>query len=229
MRKRILIGLAGAGLVLVGLVAGMLIGGRLPAFAAGSTHHAVVATGSGATKYCQIYEQTLANDLNVDTTALEKANLDAAQKTLDQMVKDGQITATEQAQLASLLQQVGTQPCTNLSSKTIATYLRHDPLVGQQLLAARTVVTNAVAQALGLTPDALQSDLSAGQTVAQIAHARNVPLATVNKAYLNAVKSFLDQNVSGGVITQEQSDAAYKLIAQAIAGGHYPLLDAGGK
>jgi hypothetical protein len=229
MRKSFLMGLAGAGLVLVGLVGGMLIGGRLSVFAASGAHHTVAATGTGVTKYCQIYEQTLANDLNVDTSALEQANTDAIQKTLDQIVKDGQITAAEEAQLKSLLQQVGTQPCTHLNQQAITSFLQQDPLLAQQFLAAHTALANAVAQALGITLATLASDLSAGQTIAQIAKARKVDLATVSAAYLGAVKTFLAQDVSSGLITSEQSEYAYNYIAQAVSGGHYPLLEMGSK
>jgi hypothetical protein len=229
MRKTYWMGFAGAGLVLVGLVGGMLIGGRLPVFAASGAHHTVSATGKGVTKYCQIYEQTLANDLNVDTSALEQANTDAMRKTLDQMVKDGQITAAEEAQLKSLLQQIGTQPCTHLNQQTITSFLQQDPLLAQQFLAAHTALANAVAQALGITSSTLASDISAGQTIAQIARARKVDPATVSAAYLGAVKTFLAQDVSSGLITSEQSEYAYNYIAQVVSGGHYPLLEMGGK
>jgi hypothetical protein len=230
MRKTFVMGVAGAGLLLLGLVSGLLLSGRLTAFAAASPHHAAVtASGTGVARYCQVYEQTLVNDLNVSQSALESANVDALQNALDQMKQDGQITAVEETQLAQLLQQMGTQPCTHLTSSTVSTFLQHDTLAMQQFVAARVTLANAVAGALGIGPSALATDLSGGQTVSQIAKARNVSLDVVKAAYLNAVKSFLAQDVSNRVITQEQSEYAYNLIAQAAGSGHYLLLDGGGK
>jgi hypothetical protein len=54
-------------------------------------------------------------------------------------------------------------------------------------------------------------------------------VSDVNNAYLGAVKSQLAQAVSSGFITQAQSDQAYSVIQQAVANGHYPMLEQGGK
>ncbi|HEV2460515.1 MAG TPA: hypothetical protein VGS80_19345, partial [Ktedonobacterales bacterium] len=50
---------------------------------------------------------------------------------------------------------------------------------------------------------------------------------TVSTAYLNAVKSALASAVSSHTITQTQSDALYAKVQQAVASGHYPLLERG--
>lgn len=227
MRKPATQALIGSGLLLIGLVGGMFLDGTV--FAASATHHnsAAPAATKGAPKYCQVYEQALANDLNVSESTLEHANIDAIKQTLDQMQRDGQITATEKAQLEQLLQQVGTQPCTHLNTKTISSYLQGDTLLGQELLAAHTQLLSAVATALGLTPTALQAALAAGKTIPQLAAAHKVSVAKVNTAYLGAVKTLLAQAVSSGLITQAQSDAASRMLAHAVSSGHYPLLLSG--
>ncbi|MBF6589599.1 MAG: hypothetical protein IVW57_03585 [Ktedonobacterales bacterium] len=224
-RKNGLVALAGVGLVLVGLVGGMLISGRLTARAASDTRpQAVKVTGEGLVKYCQIYEGALANDLNVSSSTLERDNLDALGKALDQMVKDGQITSFEETQVKQLLQQVGTQPCANLNAKTLATFLQGDTAVLQQALVARMALVSAVARALGETPAVLQAELGQGKTLAQLAGAHHVALATVSAAYLTAAKAFLAQAVSQGLITPAQATYASTLLSVAVAQGTYPLL-----
>lgn len=225
MRNRIWMVLGGAGLLLAGLVIGLLVGERMPAFAAPTTHHtAITPAGTGVQRYCGIYEQALANNLNVDEKTLEQDNLAAIGTTLDQAVKDGQLTATEETQIKQLLQQVGTQPCVNLNKNTIGNFLQSDTLVMQQGLAARAALVGAVAGALNISAATLESDRQKGQTVAQIAQAQKVPLATVSNAYLAAAKKFLAQAVSSGLITQDQSSYAYQALTTAVGKGTYPLV-----
>jgi hypothetical protein len=229
MRNRILLALGGLVILLVGLAAGMLVGGRMSANAAASSHYTVRAGTSDVSKYCATYEQTLANDLNVAPSALEQANIDALTKALDQLVSEHEITKTERDQLVPLLKQLGTSPCTQLDSgaKAIQSYLQSNPLLVQQALAAHAAVTAAVATALHMTPDALTAALSAGKTVPQLAKQQNVSIAAARKAYTDAAKSFLAQDVSSQTITQAQADALNKLLANAAAKDSYPLLDLG--
>ena len=74
-------------------------------------------------------------------------------------------------------------------------------------------------------PRTLQADLASGQTIPQIAKAQNVPLADVNTAYLDAVRSQLQAAVGAHTITQPQADKAYADVQQAVAQGRYPLLE----
>ncbi|WIG58436.1 MAG: hypothetical protein OJF49_001182 [Ktedonobacterales bacterium] len=226
-RKRIIIALAAGGLLLVGLAGGFLLGTRLPAQAQAAPHYTVASDGSQSGKYCQIYEQTLANDLHISPSALEQANIDASGKVLDQMAADGKITAVERDQLKQMLKQVGNQPCLNLNSKTIASSLQSNPMVLQQVMGARTALVNAVAGALHITPAALESDLGHNQTVAQIAQAQHVKLSDVSAAYLGAAQTYLNQAASGGILTQDQSKAVLDMLTKAVNSGHYPLVDGG--
>jgi len=88
----------------------------------------------------------------------------------------------------------------------------------------RTAIQSAVANALGITTDTLTTDLQSGQTVQQIATAQNVPIATVNTAYLNAVKQQFDQAVTNGSITQAQADQIYSQQQQQVSNGQYSFL-----
>lgn len=221
MRKQF--GMAIGGLLVLAAVfaGGFLLGGHASAQAANTPQP------SAKGDYCQLYEQTLASKLNVSTSTLEQANLDAVQKTLDQMRVDGRITAIEETQVMQLLQQVGKQPCTSLTPKAVVTYLENDPVVQQQLANAHAALTAAVAAKLGVSPDTLSADLAKGQTIAQLASAQKVHVADVNAAYLSAAQTLLSQAVSGGILTKEQSKYLYDLAAAAVKSGQYPLLELG--
>ncbi len=227
MRRRIVFGLAGGGIFIAGLLAGMIFSGALPVFASSnnaSTHHTSSAKADG-NAYCQLYEQQLAHDLGVTTDKLEQANQDAAQKTIDKMYADGKLTTYEKSQLEQHLQQLKSNPCQALSKSRVGT--GSATTGGLNSLAAnfRPALEQAVAGKLGITTTTLDADLAAGQTIPQIAKARNVDINSVNAAYLAQVQMALSQAVSGGFITQAQSTMAYQAIQRSVANGHYPLLD----
>lgn len=227
MRRRIVFGLAGGGIFLAGLLAGMIFSGTLPVFASNSntnTHRATTPKADN-NAYCQLYEQQLAKDLGVTTTQLEQANQDAAQKTIDKMYADGKITAYEKSQLEQHLQQFKSNPCQALAKGQIG--MGSNTTGGMSALAssARPALEQAVAGKLGISTATLDADLAAGQTIPQIAQARHVAIGDVNAAYLAQVQTMLSQAVSGGYITQAQSDMAYQAIQRSVANGHYPMLD----
>ena len=229
MRKRIIMGIAGVGLVLVGILAGFIIGGGIPVFASrGSANAASVsqATSGNATSYCQLYEQTLANQLGVSESKLESANSAALQTVIKQMAKDGTISSQQESNLLQKVHQYGAQPCSHLNQ--FAHWAGGN--YHQMLAGARQSIMIPVAASLGISTSTLESDLKAGQTIPDIAKARNVPLSAVNSAYLGAVKNLLSQSVSKNEITQDQATALYSHIAAAVDAGHYPLLEGpGGK
>jgi hypothetical protein len=225
MRNKMWLGLAGGGILLVGLVVGALINGGLPALALGSGA-AAPTPGAASTPgaYCQLYLQTVAGDLHVSQAQLATANQDALKKVIEQAYKDGKITQAQETQALNKVSQLGSQPCAALGR--FGHELGHGPrgLDGQALAGAHQAVLNAVAGTLGLQPSQLQSDLQAGQTVPQIAQAQKVQLTNVNSTYLAAVQAQLKSAVSAGKITQSQSDQVYAKIQQAVQAGHYPLL-----
>ena len=222
MRKRVLFGLAGGGIFAAGLLIGMLTNGFSVFASSGSPANTTTTSANG--NYCQLYAQTLAHDLHVSTTQLQQANQDALQKVIDQMAADGTINATQKAKLEANLQKLSQRPCA-----FVGRFGRSAPgaRYAQALAGARTQIESAVAGALRLPATTLDSDLASGQTISQIATAQHVALSTVNTAYLNAVKAALASAVSSHTITQPQSDTIYTKVQQAVASGHYPLLERG--
>jgi hypothetical protein len=231
--------LAGAGIFLAGLLIGSLTSnGGVFAFAAGSTSNKAAAqqasaqatktpivSPADAARYCAIYEHQVEQDTGLSASQLETANYDGLVAVLDQMVTDHKITAQQEAQIKAQLAQIKSAPCQNLTNLGKGA----GPTAAQQqaLASARSAIVAAVAHALNLTPDALQSDLKSGQTIPAIASAQHVALDSVNSAYLSAVGDQLKAAVSSGQVTQAQSDQLSTMIQAAVAAGHYPLLESG--
>jgi hypothetical protein len=232
MRRRMTLGLAIGGVFVAGLLLGGMISGILPALAASQnqspqhTSAAKTTTKADIQAYCQLYEQTLAKDLNVPESQLEQANAQAVQAVIDQMFKDGKITAAQKTQLEQAAAQIKSSPCTQLGA--LGNLARQHSKGLGQLEGAHQAVVQSVASALHLSADTLTADLANGQTITQIASAQHVNISTVNTAYLGAAQTQLKQVVSGGMLTQAQSDKLYSQLQQAVQSGHYPLLERGG-
>jgi hypothetical protein len=226
MRKRIIMGVAGASLVLVGIFAGFIVSGGIPVLASRNPAAASVsqATPGNATSYCQLYEQTLAKQLGVSESKLEIANSAALQTVIEQMAKDGTITSQQESKLLQMVQKYGSQPCSHLNQ--FAHRARGNNY--QILAGARQSIMTPVAASLGISTSTLESDLKAGQTIPEIAKARNVSLSAVNSAYLGAVKSLLAQAVSKNEITQDESNTLYSHVTAWVNAGRYPLLGGAG-
>ncbi len=72
------------------------------------------------------------------------------------------------------------------------------------------------AQALGMTEADLQTELSNGKTLAQIAQERGVATQTLVDALLNQAKADLAQRVADGKITQAQADQMLTDLTERI-------------
>ncbi len=232
MRRRMTLGLAIGGVFVAGLLLGGMMSGILPALAASQnqspqhTSAAKTTTKADIQAYCQLYEQTLAKDLNVPESQLEQANAQAVQAVIDQMAKDGKITAAQKTQLEQAAAQIKSSPCTQLGA--LGNLARQHSNGLGQLEGAHQAVVQSVANALHLSADTLTSDLAKGQTISQIASAQHVSIDSVNAAYLGAVQTQLKQVVNSGMLSQAQSDMLYSKLKQAVQSGHYPLLERGG-
>ncbi len=229
MSKRVVLGVGGGLLLALGLVLGIIVGPSLQALAAG-THVSAAAATPTATDYCQLYVQTVSKDLGVTQSQLESANHDAAQAVINKMYADGKLTQAQKTQAEQELSQYANNPCAAIQAAT-----KHKGAAGapggatssqtQEVSALRTTLMTAVAGALHTSSASLQSELSAGKTVAQITSEQGVSKSAVDSAYLSAVQGALAKAVSAGSLTQAQSDMAYSFLQRTVASGHYPLLD----
>lgn len=67
-------------------------------------------------------------------------------------------------------------------------------------------MTGAMAEALGMTEEALDAELAAGKTMWQVAEAQGLSLEDFQKLMLDARQVALEKMVADGVITQAQAD-----------------------
>ena len=231
MNKRVLLGVGGGLLLVLGLVVGVIAGPSLQALAAGGQASAAAATPT-AGNYCQLYEQTVSSKLGVSQSQLESANKDALQAVINKMYADGKMTAAQKAQAEQELKQYATNPCAALQAAAQARQAQGSGAGAsssqtQLIGGARTALLTAVAGAMNISASALQSELSSGKTVAQVITEKGASKSAVDTAYLKSAQSQLSAAVSKGALSQSQSSMAYSFIQQSVASGDYPLLDKG--
>jgi hypothetical protein len=151
--------------------------------------------------YCQDYLAHLAKDLGVSQDKLGSAIKNAGAQTVDDAVANGTITRKQAGTIKSKLS-AGT------SCASAVTGLGQH---GQDAEAARAVLVQAAAKALGITSGQLTTDLEQGKTVSQIA-----PQGMTEDQFTSAVqanvKSDLDGMVTAGKVTQIQEDAAMRAV-----------------
>lgn len=75
----------------------------------------------------------------------------------------------------------------------------------------------AIAEALGMEPNALVEALHSGQTLAQIAEAQGVELQAVTDAMLAAAEGHVAELVAAGTLTQEQADEHLAYLQEHLA------------
>ncbi len=79
-----------------------------------------------------------------------------------------------------------------------------------------TIVWNGLAEALDLSPDELNAELTSGKTLTQIAEARDVSQEQLAAVLETSVKAGLDKAVVDGVLTRDQADQMLNYM-----GGNY--------
>lgn len=86
--------------------------------------------------------------------------------------------------------------------------------------ALHTYMINAFAQALGLTPEELEAQIDAGETMWSIAQAQGLSAEEFYTLMTDARASSLDQAVADGILTQEQADWMNQRMQQRQGGGY---------
>jgi len=75
-------------------------------------------------------------------------------------------------------------------------------------------VFDAAAEALGLTPEELFTELHDGRSLAEVAEAQGVDLEMVQEAQHEAQQAAIEQAVEDGTLTQEQADRMLERLEQ---------------
>lgn len=202
MPRRRLIAIAGVVVLMLAVAAGTVVS----------------AQGTTATPAAQssLFWASLAQRLNTTPVALEQAVRGAAKDVVSQRVSAGQLTQAQADRLNARIDEwQGNHPFAALLGRGAQARQRahHAQLTKAAL--------DAAAQALGLTPADLLAQLRQGQTLRQIAQARNVDSASVQSAVVNAGKAQVDKAVAAGKLTSAQGDRVKARIDERAA----PLLD----
>jgi hypothetical protein len=159
----------------------------------------------GASKnYAKDFVDKLAGILHLTPTQTQDALKQAQLQTVDQMLKDGQITkAQADAMKARINAGQGVAPLGGFG-------LRHGGGFKAQGTVMRDLTAaelSAAASALRMKTADLQSALRSGTSLSQLETKQNVSDSAVQAAMKKAAKGVLDNAVKAGTLTQPQADA----------------------
>lgn len=192
---------------LAGVVAAVVVAGT--AFAQTPTP----APGQQAkTSYHEFFLDRLAAALDTTRDKLNSALVQARNETVDQQVKDGRLTQEKADKIKS---QEGIAPFAFGFRGFDRGGMKGGAFVGG------SQVRDAIAQALGMTPEDLASQLRSGKSLAELAQGKE---QAVKDAIVAAMKPQLDQAVKDGRITEERANEILEQVRTSDLsklGGHW--------
>jgi hypothetical protein len=207
--------LAAVGVVGVAGVAGVVT------VAAASPSPSPSASPKAGQAYCNSFTGHLATNLGKSQSQVQKAISDALGQTLNDAVKNGDLT---QKQADAIKSRIGGQACT-AAVPGLGGRGRFGPRGGPGFgfggLRGPAGGLGEYAKALGISQMELQQDLRAGQTVKDIAASKGMDESAFRSKLVAATRSDLDAQVKAGDLTQKQEDA----ILQRLQNGPLPLWD----
>ena len=211
----------------IGLAALALVSAPLAVNAVFAQSTGTTSAAAQAMDYSKVFIQKLAGTLGVDQAKLETALKTAGNATVDEALKNQDITKTQAEAWKARVQAGEYQFFSHGGSHGFD----RDGFDGRDGAGhglggnGGSVLMDATAKALGLSSDALHMQIQSGKTLSEIAAAQKVDLKTVQVAAIAAYKTQLDAAVKAGKLTQAQADERLK-AAQADAnfglgfGGH---------
>jgi len=188
-----------------------LAGAVAAAVVAGTAFAQTPTPSQSGINYQQLFLQKLAAALNSSTDQLTSAFTSARNATVDQAVKDGKLT---QQQADNLKSKPATGPGLGFG------HFDRGPRGGMGFIGGADV-QSAIAQALGMNTQDLQTQLQSGKTLAQLAVGKEPAVKT---AIVNTIKPKLDQAVKDGKLTQAREDQTINGIQNGDLsqfGGHW--------
>ena len=169
-------------------------------------------SGASSKNYAQVFLDKLAGILHLTPAQTQDALKQAQLQTVDQMLKDGQITQQQaDAMKARINAGQGLGPIGGFGFKRGG--FGADRTLMRDL---STAEVNAVASALHMSTSDLKSALRSGKSLSDLETQQGVSDSAVKSAVHNAAKGVLDKAVKAKTITQAQEDA---ILARIDAGG----------
>jgi hypothetical protein len=190
------------------------------------TSPAATATQT-AVNYANVFIGKLATALGVTQDKLNAGISSASTATIDEALKNQDITKAQADQL-KLDVQNGRSPFLGergFGKRGFGGGRDGGPGMmggerGMGGMGFQVATLEAAAKALGITATDLETQLRSGQTITQIATAKNVPVKTVQDAVIAALQTQLAAEVKAGRLTQAQAD---EMLARAKADPDFGL------
>jgi hypothetical protein len=195
-----------AALITAALVGGTLIGSVLAAPSGGGAGTREAAFGedesteTDASAYCEVFLDTFASELGVETDELAPAAKAAATAAINAAVEAGDLSQEAADRMIARIEEWDGEGCRWIGFK-LGHWAHH---AGQ--VAFLSGMWDAAADALGMEPAELREAL-VDATLEEIAESEGVAYADVVAAVLAAAEEDLDAAVEAGRITQERADA----------------------
>lgn len=189
-----------------------LAGGLLALTVAGGAGGAAVyAAGPGSTPAAgqSNVATELAKQLNVSPEQFLAAEKAVVVQRIDARVAAGQMTAAQAQQAKDRI-----NAATQIGLSFERGGKRHER--GGAFGTVRKDTVQAVATKLGITPQALETELRSGKSLAEVAQARNVSRDELKATMRAALKTDLDQAVAAGKLTQARADAILAKFDQYV-------------
>jgi polyhydroxyalkanoate synthesis regulator phasin len=171
------------------------------------------ASPTPSKNYAQTFVDKLAGILHLTPAATLDALKQAQLQTVDQMLKDGQITQ-QQADAMKARINAGQGLGFGFGGRHRGFGgFKADRALMQSLTTAEL---NAAAAALHMSTADLQSALKSGKSLSDLETQQKVSDSAVKSAMTNAAKGVLDNAVKAGTITQAQADAILSRVGSGL-------------
>jgi len=171
---------------------------------------------SSSQAYCNRFVGHIASNLGKSQDQVNKAISDALSQTLNDAVKNGDLT---QKQADAIKARLGNgKACASGIEKGFGGIGRMGRHPGEHFGA---VTPTEIATALGISEQELRQDLQGGKTLKDIAASKGMDEAAFRSKLVAAVKADLDKQVSAGKLTQQQED----MVLQRLQSGRLPEWD----
>src|SRR6202140_4443900 len=166
--------------------------------------------------YAQVFVDKLAGILHLTPTQTTDALKQAQLQTVDQMLKDGQITQQQaDAMKARINAGQGLGPVGGFGRRG-GGGLGGFKGNGALMRSLTTTELNAAASALHMSTANLQSALRSGKSLTDLETQQKVSDSAVKTAMKNAAKGVLDSAVKAGTITQAQADSVLSRVGSGL-------------
>jgi ABC-type transport system involved in cytochrome bd biosynthesis fused ATPase/permease subunit len=173
------------------------------------------ASPTTSKNYAQTFIDKLAGILHLTPTQTTDALKQAQLQTVDQMLKDGQITQQQaDAMKARINAGQGLGPIGGFGRRGggFGGFKGN----GALMQSLTTAELNAAASALHMSAANLQSALRSGKSLADLETQQKVSDSAVKTAMKNAAKGVLDNAVKAGTLTQAQADSILSRVGSGL-------------